>query len=138
MPPLPTSLSPHVCVLTSPDLDELLSASSLPPLPQILQSFSPLPQGMFLIIFHYPIPVELFYYFSNDSDYITDSCSPYILYASFLRPRRDRGRMQRRRRATCNANNRLDKWTHQQAVCKVDRRHGEGRREGSSEDTMVG
>ncbi|KAL4266576.1 ER-golgi trafficking TRAPP I complex 85 kDa subunit-domain-containing protein [Pleurotus pulmonarius] len=42
-PVLPSSLSPHVCVLSSPDLEETLASSSLPPLPQILQSFSPLP-----------------------------------------------------------------------------------------------
>ncbi|KAI6119835.1 ER-golgi trafficking TRAPP I complex 85 kDa subunit-domain-containing protein [Pisolithus croceorrhizus] len=41
---LPSSLSPHVCVLSSPDLEQLLRASSLPPLEDILQSFSPLPQ----------------------------------------------------------------------------------------------
>ncbi|KAF7306800.1 hypothetical protein MIND_00471700 [Mycena indigotica] len=45
MPPaLPISLSPHICILTSPDLEQLLSQHSLPPLPHILQSFSPLPQ----------------------------------------------------------------------------------------------
>ncbi|KAF4623241.1 hypothetical protein D9613_002112 [Agrocybe pediades] len=43
-PALPSSLSPHICILTSPDLAELLEQSSLPPLFQILQSFSPLPQ----------------------------------------------------------------------------------------------
>ncbi|KZP10535.1 hypothetical protein FIBSPDRAFT_1051266 [Athelia psychrophila] len=44
MPPvLPSSLSPHICVLPSPDLTELLETSSLPDLPTILQSFSPLP-----------------------------------------------------------------------------------------------
>ncbi|KAF5375128.1 hypothetical protein D9758_000414 [Tetrapyrgos nigripes] len=41
---LPASLSPHICILCSPDLDDLLSSSSLPSLPDILQSFSPLPQ----------------------------------------------------------------------------------------------
>ncbi|PFH54797.1 hypothetical protein AMATHDRAFT_135105 [Amanita thiersii Skay4041] len=41
---LPSSLSPHICVLSSPDLSQLLTSSSLPPLPKILQSFSPLPQ----------------------------------------------------------------------------------------------
>ncbi|KIK93997.1 hypothetical protein PAXRUDRAFT_480682 [Paxillus rubicundulus Ve08.2h10] len=41
---LPSSLSPHVCILPSPDLEQLLEASSLPPLHDILQSFSPLPQ----------------------------------------------------------------------------------------------
>ncbi|KAF9244569.1 ER-golgi trafficking TRAPP I complex 85 kDa subunit-domain-containing protein [Melanogaster broomeanus] len=41
---LPTSLSPHICILPSPDLVHLLEASSLPPLHEILQSFSPLPQ----------------------------------------------------------------------------------------------
>ncbi|KAI6031618.1 ER-golgi trafficking TRAPP I complex 85 kDa subunit-domain-containing protein [Pisolithus microcarpus] len=43
---LPSSFSPHVCVLSSPDLEQLLRASSLPPLEDILQSFSPLPQGV--------------------------------------------------------------------------------------------
>ncbi|KZT30693.1 hypothetical protein NEOLEDRAFT_1126297 [Neolentinus lepideus HHB14362 ss-1] len=43
MAPLPYSLSPHVCILSSPDLESLLSSVSLPPLPQVLQSFSPLP-----------------------------------------------------------------------------------------------
>lgn len=45
MPPvLPSSLSPHVCILQSPDLSDLLEESQLPPLQHILQSFSPLPQ----------------------------------------------------------------------------------------------
>ncbi|KAF5384925.1 hypothetical protein D9615_001402 [Tricholomella constricta] len=43
-PPLPSSLSPHICILPSQDLAELLTSSSLPSLPHILQSFSPLPQ----------------------------------------------------------------------------------------------
>ncbi|TFK30788.1 hypothetical protein FA15DRAFT_662838 [Coprinopsis marcescibilis] len=43
-PTLPSSLSPHICILPSPDLEELLESASLPPLPHILQSFSPLPQ----------------------------------------------------------------------------------------------
>ncbi|KIO08413.1 hypothetical protein M404DRAFT_134508 [Pisolithus tinctorius Marx 270] len=41
---LPSSLSPHVCVVSSPDLEQLLRVSFLPPLEDILQSFSPLPQ----------------------------------------------------------------------------------------------
>ncbi|KAL7285211.1 hypothetical protein ACG7TL_000304 [Trametes sanguinea] len=46
MPPptLPTSLSPHVCILASPDVQEVLEGAGLPPLPEILQCFSPLPQ----------------------------------------------------------------------------------------------
>ena len=44
-PILPLSLSPHICVLPSPDLVELLASSSLPPLQHLLQSFSPLTQG---------------------------------------------------------------------------------------------
>lgn len=44
MAPLPSSLSPHICILPSTDLTELLESSSLPPLQHILQSFSPLPQ----------------------------------------------------------------------------------------------
>ncbi|KAF8530987.1 ER-golgi trafficking TRAPP I complex 85 kDa subunit-domain-containing protein [Gautieria morchelliformis] len=43
-PVLPLSLSPHICVLPSSELIELLSSSSLPPLQHLLQSFSPLPQ----------------------------------------------------------------------------------------------
>ncbi|KAG9314249.1 ER-golgi trafficking TRAPP I complex 85 kDa subunit-domain-containing protein [Chiua virens] len=41
---LPSSLSPHVCLLPSPDLTTVLQDASLPPLHEILQSFSPLPQ----------------------------------------------------------------------------------------------
>ncbi|PPQ62964.1 hypothetical protein CVT24_006070 [Panaeolus cyanescens] len=41
---IPSSLSPHISILSSPDLDELLETSSLPSLANILQSFSPLPQ----------------------------------------------------------------------------------------------
>jgi hypothetical protein len=51
-PVLPSSLSPHICVLPSPDLTDLLVSSSLPPLPHILQSFSPLPQSMCLGTYH--------------------------------------------------------------------------------------
>ncbi|KAG7450664.1 uncharacterized protein BT62DRAFT_927934 [Guyanagaster necrorhizus] len=43
-PVLPSSLSPHICIIPSDDLTQLLQFSSLPPLPAILQSFSPLPQ----------------------------------------------------------------------------------------------
>jgi hypothetical protein len=42
---LPSSLSPHVTTVLSPDLVELFTRSSLPPLHHILQSYSPLPQG---------------------------------------------------------------------------------------------
>ncbi|KAK2461653.1 hypothetical protein APHAL10511_006116 [Amanita phalloides] len=42
-PVLPSCLSPHICILSSPDLSDLLVSSSLPSLPQLLQSFSPLP-----------------------------------------------------------------------------------------------
>jgi hypothetical protein len=41
---LPSSLSPHICILPSPDLVDLLKTSGLPPLHHVLQSFSPLPQ----------------------------------------------------------------------------------------------
>ncbi|KAK0478294.1 ER-golgi trafficking TRAPP I complex 85 kDa subunit-domain-containing protein [Armillaria novae-zelandiae] len=43
-PTLPSSLSPHICIIPSDDLTQLLHSSSLPSLPAILQSFSPLPQ----------------------------------------------------------------------------------------------
>lgn len=59
MPPvLPSSLSPHICVLPSPDLTELLETSSLPDLPSILQSFSPLPNGKYTMS-RYTIPAHL-------------------------------------------------------------------------------
>lgn len=45
-PTLPSSLSPHVCILSSPDVHELFESSGLPPIAQTLQSFVPLPQGM--------------------------------------------------------------------------------------------
>lgn len=49
-PALPSSLSPHVCLVPSPDLVHLLHDASLPPLHEILQSFSPLPQGMIVLL----------------------------------------------------------------------------------------
>ncbi|KZT05978.1 uncharacterized protein LAESUDRAFT_726547 [Laetiporus sulphureus 93-53] len=45
-PALPSSLSPHVCILSTPDVEELFEASSLPSLPQTLQCFVPLSQVM--------------------------------------------------------------------------------------------
>ncbi|KAF9650034.1 hypothetical protein BDM02DRAFT_3185724 [Thelephora ganbajun] len=42
MPPtLPASLSPHICIVSSPDVEVALRSGALPSLPQILQSFSP-------------------------------------------------------------------------------------------------
>ncbi|KAG2075048.1 hypothetical protein BDR04DRAFT_1006461 [Suillus decipiens] len=41
---LPSSLTPHICIIPSQDLEELLKSSALPSLHHILQSFSPLPQ----------------------------------------------------------------------------------------------
>ncbi|TBU62053.1 ER-golgi trafficking TRAPP I complex 85 kDa subunit-domain-containing protein [Dichomitus squalens] len=43
-PTLPSSLSPHVCILASPDVQQVLDGAGLPPLPEVLQCFSPLPQ----------------------------------------------------------------------------------------------
>ncbi|KAM5531871.1 hypothetical protein V8D89_014425 [Ganoderma adspersum] len=43
-PTLPSSLSPHVCILASPDVRQVLDGAGLPPLPEVLQCFSPLPQ----------------------------------------------------------------------------------------------
>ncbi|KIP12403.1 hypothetical protein PHLGIDRAFT_27246 [Phlebiopsis gigantea 11061_1 CR5-6] len=43
-PTLPSSLSPHICVFQSSDLQDLLAEASLPPLSQLFQSFCPLPQ----------------------------------------------------------------------------------------------
>ncbi|KIY70143.1 hypothetical protein CYLTODRAFT_392434 [Cylindrobasidium torrendii FP15055 ss-10] len=43
-PVLPSSLSPHICIIASDDLSQYLRDAGLPPLQAILQSFSPLPQ----------------------------------------------------------------------------------------------
>ncbi|KAI0271395.1 ER-golgi trafficking TRAPP I complex 85 kDa subunit-domain-containing protein [Gloeopeniophorella convolvens] len=59
-PVLPPSLGPHICILSSPDLTDLLSSLSLPPLPQILQSFSPLPQVTTRTTSLTPVPLTSF------------------------------------------------------------------------------
>ncbi|KAI0932025.1 hypothetical protein AcV5_004630 [Taiwanofungus camphoratus] len=43
-PTLPSSLSPHICILSTPDVQAVFEFAGLPPLPQVLQSFTPLPQ----------------------------------------------------------------------------------------------
>ncbi|KAI9460993.1 ER-golgi trafficking TRAPP I complex 85 kDa subunit-domain-containing protein [Lactarius psammicola] len=58
--PLPPSLGPHICIISSPDLADLLSSLSLPPLPQILQSFSPLPQVTTRTTSLTPVPLTAF------------------------------------------------------------------------------
>jgi hypothetical protein len=53
---LPLSLSPHVVVLASPDLVELLKDSKLPPLPELLRSFTPLESSWYtIIVLHRPV-----------------------------------------------------------------------------------
>ncbi|GBE78241.1 hypothetical protein SCP_0111240 [Sparassis crispa] len=59
-PSLPSSLSPHICILSSPDLEEVFESSGLPPLPQILQSFAPLPQVTTRTISLTPVPHSSF------------------------------------------------------------------------------
>lgn len=49
-PTLPSSLSPHVCILASPDVRQVLDGAGLPSLPEVLQCFSPLPQSAFLFL----------------------------------------------------------------------------------------
>ncbi|KAF9229138.1 hypothetical protein BS17DRAFT_742850 [Gyrodon lividus] len=73
-PVLPSSLSPHICILPSPDLAQLLEASSLPPLHDILQSFSPLPQVTTRTTTLITVPHSSFALrFSNLAD-IEDAC----------------------------------------------------------------
>lgn len=51
MPPaLPISLAPHVVVQPSSDLVNLLASSSLPPLHELLECFSPLSQGAYIAV----------------------------------------------------------------------------------------
>ncbi|KAH9982364.1 ER-golgi trafficking TRAPP I complex 85 kDa subunit-domain-containing protein [Lactifluus volemus] len=73
-PALPPSLSPHICIVSSPDLADLLSASSLPPLPQILQSFSPLPQVTTRTTSLTPVPLASFALRFSDLVEIEEAC----------------------------------------------------------------
>ncbi|KAH8102427.1 ER-golgi trafficking TRAPP I complex 85 kDa subunit-domain-containing protein [Cristinia sonorae] len=57
---LPSSLSPHICILHSSDLKDVLESHALPLLPQILQSFSPLQQITTRTTALAPIPLSSF------------------------------------------------------------------------------
>ncbi|KAF8273905.1 ER-golgi trafficking TRAPP I complex 85 kDa subunit-domain-containing protein [Lactarius quietus] len=72
--PLPPSLSPHICIISSPDLADLLSSLSLPPLPQILQSFSPLPQVTTRTTSLTPVPLTAFALRFSDLAEIEQGC----------------------------------------------------------------
>ncbi|KAJ3870264.1 ER-golgi trafficking TRAPP I complex 85 kDa subunit-domain-containing protein [Lentinula novae-zelandiae] len=73
-PPLPSSLSPHVCILSSPDIQDLLTASSLPQLSEILQSFSPLPQVTTRTISLTSVPHKAFALRFSDLSEIEAAC----------------------------------------------------------------
>ncbi|KAF8167761.1 ER-golgi trafficking TRAPP I complex 85 kDa subunit-domain-containing protein [Crassisporium funariophilum] len=73
-PIIPSSLSPHICILTSPDLTDLLEASSLPPLPHILQSFSPLPQVTTRTTSLVSVPHSSFALRFSDLGEVEDAC----------------------------------------------------------------
>ncbi|KAH8982598.1 ER-golgi trafficking TRAPP I complex 85 kDa subunit-domain-containing protein [Lactarius akahatsu] len=72
--PLPPSLGPHICVISSLDLADLLSSLSLPPLPQILQSFSPLPQVTTRTTSLTPVPLTAFALRFSDLAEIEEGC----------------------------------------------------------------
>ncbi|KIM47869.1 hypothetical protein M413DRAFT_212220 [Hebeloma cylindrosporum] len=73
-PTIPSSLSPHICILTSPDLNELLENSSLPSLPRILQSFSPLPQVTTRTTSLTPVPHTSFALRFSDLQDVEEAC----------------------------------------------------------------
>ncbi|KAJ3516458.1 hypothetical protein NLJ89_g1109 [Agrocybe chaxingu] len=75
MPPsIPTSLSPHICTICSPDLEDTLKAASLPPLPQVLQSFSPLPQVTTRTTSLAPVPHTSFALRFSDLRDVEEAC----------------------------------------------------------------
>lgn len=86
---LPPSLSPHICIISSPDLADLLSALSLPPLPRILQSFSPLPQGKMHFVRGINT-VNLHALLSHNEDNIVDTSAPRVVRFALLRLDRSR------------------------------------------------
>ncbi|KAI0307705.1 ER-golgi trafficking TRAPP I complex 85 kDa subunit-domain-containing protein [Multifurca ochricompacta] len=73
-PTLPSSLSPHICIISSPDLADLLSSFSLPSLHQILQSFSPLPQVTTRTTSLTPVPLTSFALRFSDLAEIEEGC----------------------------------------------------------------
>ncbi|EFI28666.1 hypothetical protein CC1G_13692 [Coprinopsis cinerea okayama7 len=73
-PVIPSSLSPHVCILPSPDLSELLEESGLPPLPNILQAFSPLPQVTTRTASLVPVPHSSFALRFSDLAEVEEAC----------------------------------------------------------------
>ena len=81
---LPPSLSPHICIISSPDLVDILSSLSLPPLPQILQSFSPLPQGETRLIRGTNTSDSHMQLFSHNQDNILDTSASHLLRLTLL------------------------------------------------------
>ncbi|KZS95953.1 hypothetical protein SISNIDRAFT_451603 [Sistotremastrum niveocremeum HHB9708] len=71
---LPSSISPHLCVLPSDDLVEFLVSSGLPPLHQLLQSFSPLTQVTTRTSTYQSIPHQSFALRFSDLSIIEDAC----------------------------------------------------------------
>ncbi|KAH9486608.1 hypothetical protein JR316_0000673 [Psilocybe cubensis] len=65
---------PHICILASPDLSELLESSSLPPLQHILQSFSPLPQVTTRTVTLVSVPHASFALRFSDLQDVEDAC----------------------------------------------------------------
>lgn len=90
---LPSSLSPHICIISSPDLVDLLSSLSLPPLPQILQSFSPLPQGKTRLIRGTNTSNSHMQLLSHNEDNVLDTGSSHLFCFTLLRLGRGRRRV---------------------------------------------
>jgi hypothetical protein len=102
---IPPSLSPHICIISSTDLADILSASSLPPLPQILQSFSPLPQGKTRFIQDIDAPNSRVP--SHNEDDVINASASHVFRFALLRLGGNRRWMPRGRRTTRRTNNRL-------------------------------
>ena len=90
---IPPSLSPHICIISSPDLVDLLSSLSLPPLPQILQSFSPLPQGKTRFIRGTNTSDSHMQLLSHNEDNILDTSASHLFRFTLLRLGRGRRRV---------------------------------------------
>lgn len=99
-PNLPSSLSPHVCILASPDVQDVLERASLPPLPEILQCFSPLPQSKCsYLVYEVPhmrgVHGLLIILYSHHQNHVINVGSACVLCFALLGRRRDRRRRPR-------------------------------------------
>lgn len=139
MPPtLPISLSPHVCILPSQDLVELLEEASLPALHQVLQAFSPLSRSPSPFLADNYNCVAYHFLKSRNKDYVTRTGYTPVVLATFLGFINGRTCLQRRRGATCCTDTRLDWVKNSAEVCAMGRGYGEDRGKRIPSNSLVG